>query len=95
MKTYTMATALAAMYASSNFVDAKEHYVVKEDVMTLEHSRPHVETTTEKCAYDTTSFRLCGKYGASAKIGWEFEQEFYDLTDATKYYQLNLDLYSK
>lgn len=91
MKTYAMATALAAI----SCVEAKEHYVVKEDVMTLDHNRPHVETTTEKCAYDTTSFRLCGTYGASAKIGWEWEQEFYDLTDATKYYQLNLDLYSK
>ena len=91
MKTFTMATVLATLSS----VEAKEHYVVKEDVMTLEHKRPRVETTTEKCAYDKTSFKLCGTYGASAKIGWEWEQEYYSLTEATKYYQLNLDLYSK
>ena len=50
MKTYTMATALMAL--SCDLVDAKEHYVVKEDVMTMDHKRPRVETTTEKCAYD-------------------------------------------
>ena len=91
MKNFAMATVLAAL----NSVEAKEHYVVKEDVMSLDHKRPNVETTTEKCAYDTTSFKLCGTYGASAKIGWEWEQEFYNLSDATKYYLLNLDLYSK
>jgi len=91
MKTYAMATALAAL----SCVEAKEHYVVKEDVMSMEHKRPHVEASTQKCAYDTTSFQVCGTYGASAKIGWEWEQEFYSLTDETKYYQLNLDIYSK
>lgn len=48
MKTYTMATALTAL----SCVEAKEHYVVKEDIMTMDHRRPRVETTTEKCAYD-------------------------------------------
>ena len=50
MKTYTMATALAALNLVSS--EAKEHYVVKEDIMTMEHKRPRVEATTEKCAYD-------------------------------------------
>lgn len=91
MKTYAMAAAIAALSG----VEAKEHYVVKEDVMSMDHKRPHVEDTTEQCAYDSTSFRLCGFYGASVKIGWEWEQEFYQLTDETKYYLLNLDLYTK
>ena len=49
MKTFTMATVLATLSCVN---EAKEHYVVKEDVMTLDHKRPHVEATTEKCAYD-------------------------------------------
>ena len=68
MKTYAIATALAAFSG----VEAKVHYVVKEDVMSMDHKRPNVETTTEKCAYDKTSFRLCGTYGASVKVGWEW-----------------------
>ena len=42
IKSYTMATALMAL----SCVEAKEHYVVKEDVTTMEHKRPNVETTT-------------------------------------------------
>jgi len=37
---------------------------------------------------------LCGKYGASAEIGWEWEQEFYNLDQESKYYNLRLDLFS-
>jgi len=36
---------------------------------------------------------LCGKYGAAATVGWEWEQEFYKLTEETKYYKLRLDFY--
>ena len=92
MKGFTLATALAAM----TFVDpsiAKEQYLVQEEYASKQHVRPKVETTTERCAYNTNSFRLCGKYGAAATIGWEWEQEFYKLTDETKYYKLRLDFY--
>ena len=54
-----------------------------------------MEDTTERCAQDTESFKICGKYGASAKVGFEWEQEFYDLQAATKYYKLSLDVYTK
>ena len=93
MKGFGLATALVALSAFDSVVDAKEHYIVKEDITTKEHTRPKVELTTERCAYDNTSFRLCGKYGAAATIGWEWEQEFYTLTDATKYYKIRLDFY--
>ena len=85
----------AGMVALMTGVDAKEHYIVKEDHQQMEHKRPHVEETTQKCAYDTASFRLCGTYGANVKIGWEWEQEFYQLTTADKYYKINLDLFTK
>jgi len=91
MKTgFTIATALATLSG----IEAKEHYTVKEDVLQQEHKRPLVEETTEKCAYDTASFKMCGQYGATAKIGWEWQQEYYALTDETKYYNLQLDLYT-
>ena len=93
MKGFGLATALVALSAFEPTVDAKEQYVVKEDITTKEHDRPNVELTTERCAYDTTSFRLCGKYGAAATIGWEWEQEFYTLTEATQYYNIRLDFY--
>ena len=89
MKSALATAALAAVTL------AKEHYTVKEDVMQQEHKRPKVETTTEKCAYDSTSFRLCGKYGANVKIGWEWSQEYYDLTDADKYYRLDLSFFTQ
>ena len=92
MKTISLALATAALCA---LTQAKQHYTVKEDIMQKQHKRPKVETTTEKCAYDTDSFRLCGKYGANIKIGWEWEQEFYDLTDAEKNYRLQLSFYAQ
>ena len=95
-KGFALATAVAAaaLYAPTA-VDAKEQYIVKEDITTKEHKRPKVENSTERCAYDTASFQLCGKYGAEVLVGWEWEQEYYQLTEATKYYNLRLDFYLK
>ena len=99
MKTCTMlfsvATALTYLTTMMPVVEAKEHYIVKEDVMSKEHIRPKVEETTKKCAYDSDSFKLCGSYGASVKAGWEWEQEYYDLTDDGKFYKLRLDFFLK
>ena len=95
MKASTYGFALASMLSSMPAVDAKEHYYVEEDVQQHEHNRPRVEEDTKKCAYDTSSFRLCGTYGATAEVGWEFEQEYYDLTDATKYYRIRLDMFTR
>ena len=89
---FSLALATAAAAA---VVSAKNNYVVKEDVMHKQHKRPQVETTTEKCAYDTASFRLCGKYGANIAIGWEWTQEYYDLSDAEKFYNLKLSFYAE
>lgn len=87
---------LAMSLAALSCVEAKEHYVIKEDVAQKEHKRPKVEQgETEVCYKDEESFKLCGTYGASAKVGWEWQQEFYKITEAEKYYSLNLDLYSK
>jgi len=36
----------AGMVALMTGVDAKEHYIVKEDHQQMEHKRPHVEETT-------------------------------------------------
>lgn len=49
----------------------------------------------EKCAYDTVSLRLCANYGATAKVGWEWQQEYYSLVNAleTKSYTIKLDFY--
>ena len=92
----TVGFALAAVIGSlSGISGAKEHYYVEEDIMQHEHKRPMVEESTQTCAYDTTSFKLCGKYGATAEIGWEWEQEYYDLTEATKYYRIKLDLFTR
>lgn len=90
--TFALATALAAMTFSVS--SAKEHYVVAEAKEQHEHKRPMVEEQTQKCAYDEASFKLCGTYGASMKVGWEWQQEYYALTEATKYYTLRLDAYS-
>ena len=92
---FALANAVAAAVLYAPLVDAKETYIVKEDIRTKEHKRPHVENTTERCAYDQDDFRLCGKYGAEILLGWEWEQEFYKLTEATKYYKLRLDFYLK
>ena len=92
MKTLSLAFATAAV---ATLAQAKNNYIVKEDVMQKEHKRPKVETTTEKCAYDAESFRLCGQYGANIQIGWEWEQEYYDLSDAEKYYNLKLSFYAQ
>jgi len=71
---FSLATALAAAtLLGAPEAEAKMRYIVKEDITTKEHKRPKVENTTERCAYDTTSFQLCGKYGANAQIGWEWE----------------------
>ena len=78
VRSFAVATALAALCGSGS---AKNQYIVKEDALKKEHLGPLVENTTQKCAYDTASFRLCGNYGAKAKIGWEWEQEFYNLTE--------------
>ena len=94
-KGFALATAVTAAVLYAPDVEAKEQYIVKEDITTKEHKRPRVENTTERCAYDTTSFRLCGKYGASVVFGWDWEQEFYKLTEATKYYKIRLDFYLK
>ena len=76
---FALAAAMFALLGSDQVVDAKNTYLVKEEITTKEHVRPRVENTTERCAYDTISFRLCGKYGATASLGWEWEQEFYSL----------------
>ena len=89
---FSIAAATAALSASS--VDAKKHYTVKEDITQKEHKRPMVEESTEKCAVDSVSFRVCGTYGANAKIGWEWQQQFYTLTERDKYYELRWDLYA-
>jgi hypothetical protein len=94
LTSFGLATALAALGAISPEVAAKEKYVVIEDRETKEHKRPNVETTAEKCAYNEESFKLCGKYGASSEIGWGWEQEFYNLDEASKYYKLRLDTYA-
>lgn len=85
-----VATALVAMTGQ-----AKEHYVVKEEITTKDHVRPNVEATTQRCAYDTASFRLCGQYGAQAQVGWEWVQEFYALSEEEKSYKLKLELFTK
>ena len=89
--------ALAATFAAfASQAEAKMTYIVEEDLQDHEHKTfSPVVGNSEKCAYDTSSFRLCATYGASAKIGWEFEQEFYNLNEADSYYKLKLDLYSK
>ena len=94
-KGFALATAVTAAVLYAPDVEAKEQYIVKEDIRTKEHKRPHVENTTERCAYDQDDFRLCGKYGAEILLGWEWEQEFYKLTEETKYYKLRLDFYLK
>jgi len=63
----------AAVAMAALTTQAKEQYIVKEDITTKEHLRPNVEATTDRCAYNTASFRLCGKYGAQAQIGWEWK----------------------
>ena len=64
---------IAMGLATLSSVQAKEHYVVKEDPTTKAHKRPKVEVTEiERCVYDTASFRLCAQYGAEVKIGWEW-----------------------
>ncbi len=91
---FTIATVLAA---ALNGIEAKEHYVIKEDILQQEHNRPKVEKTiNERCAYESASFSVCSTYGATAKIGWEWSQEYYALsTDPTdKSYTLKLDFYS-
>ena len=40
MKGFGLATALVALSAFKPTVDAKEQYVVKEDITTKEHDRP-------------------------------------------------------
>lgn len=88
----SLAAAMATL--GGHGVDAKKNYTVKEDILQKEHRRPLVEESTEICAIDSASFRICGEYGANAKIGWEWQQEFYALTDETKYYELRWDLFA-
>ena len=95
MKGFMAAAALALLHNSIPAVEAKEHYVVKETAESHQHKRPHVESSQEKCAYDTLSFKVCGTYGASVKAGWEWEQEYNDLIEDDSYYFLKLNLFSE
>ena len=94
MKSWFSLAAAVATLGGHSAVDAKKEYTVKEDIVQKEHRRPKVEETTEKCAIDSASFRVCGEYGANLRIGWEWQQEFYALTDETKYYELRWDLFA-
>ena len=87
--------ALALGLMALSCVEAKNRYVVKEDATTKEHKRPKVEQSyTQNCYADYASFRLCAEYGTQVEIGWEWKQEFYQVTEADKYYSINLELYS-
>lgn len=90
-----LSVATALTFLAWPCAEAKEHYIVKEDVISKEHHRPQVEGITEKCAYDSDSFKLCGKYGASVKAGWEWEQEYFSLTEDGRFYKLRLDIFLK
>lgn len=96
MKGFMLAAAMALLSAHQDGVaQAKEHYVVKETKESHQHKRPKVEASTEKCAYDTLSFKVCGTYGAAFKAGWEWEQESYNLVAENSYYLLKLNLFAE
>ena len=94
MKVSFWASALFASLLTG--AGAKEHYVVKEDARQMAHKRPRVEdTVTKKCAYEEEHSELCAKYGANVAVGWEWRQEYYDLSASEEYYHLTLSLFSQ
>ena len=99
MKNLFVTTAIAL--ASLTGVSAKEHYVVKPDATRMfSHDRPDVQAYNCKtCLIDKDSTEVCLTYGANLKVGWEWDQDWYDdpvtSTVADGYYEIELEFYTQ
>ena len=97
MKVLFVTTAvLLAVLAS-----AKDHYVVKPEVhRMLSHRRPDVQQSDCKtCLVDKDNTKVCLTYGANLKVGWEWDQDWYDdpVTPnvADGFYNIEVEFYTK
>jgi hypothetical protein len=95
-----MRTILATAIAVAA-VSAKDHFVVKPEVHRMEsHKRPDVQAyNCQTCLADKDNTKACLTYGANLKVGWEWDQEWYDdpLTPNIKdgYYDIELKWFTE
>lgn len=89
-----------AIMLASEYVVAKEKLVIKEDAQMAEHKRPKVDAyECRLCAVDEEDASVCLTYGMNWKLGWQWDQEWYDdpstpdLKDG--FYKLGLEIYSE
>ena len=92
--------AMAAVMAQDALAaQTKETIIVKEDPKELKH-RPAVSATNNQwCAVEADDLEVCFDFGVGLKIGWEFDQKWYDNTSTPDeldgYYTFMLSLYSE
>ena len=98
MKNLFLATAIALCALN---VSAKEHYLVKPEAHRMNnHRRPDVQQYSCKtCLADKEYTKVCLTYGANLKVGWEWDQDWYDDPVTTNiadgYYSIELQFYTE
>ena len=99
MKNFIFTTAVALSILSR--VSAKEHYIVKPETHRSEsHRRPDVQAYNCKtCLTDTENTKTCLTYGANLKVGWKWDQDWYDDPVTSNiddgYYDIELKFYTE
>ena len=94
------AIALASVMASTtNAYGNKEQFIVKEDPRELEHKTRVQATSNQYCAIDREDVEVCIDFALGLKIGWEFNQVFFDYSSTPDtldgYYDFTLSLYTQ
>ena len=93
--------AMAALVATDAiaYQNTKQQLVIKEDPQQMKHTPAVQATTNSYCAVDREDLEVCFDFAVGLKIGWEFNQDFYDDTATPDvldgYYVFELSIFSE